>query len=125
MTIKGTITEDLIPLLENIFIKGKDERLIPIPNVVLDTGFNDDFCIPYEFEELIQLTYLGQKEFMLGDGSIISEATYEAEIIIGNMPKVVVISFTDDDEALLGTRLLENAIVTMDFKNRTVLIEGV
>jgi predicted aspartyl protease len=112
-------------MLENIFIKGKDERLIPIPNVVLDTGFNDDFCIPSEFEDLVQLAYLGHKEFMLGDGSIISEATYEAEIIIGNTPKVVVISFTDDDEALLGTRLLENAVVTMDFKNRTVLIEGV
>lgn len=125
MTIKGTITEDLIPLLENIFIKGKDDSLIPIPNVVLDTDFNDDFCVPYKFEELIQLTYLGHKEFMLGDGSIISEATYEAEIIIGNIPKLVVISFTDDDEALLGTRLLENTIVKMDFKNRTVLIEGV
>jgi predicted aspartyl protease len=42
---------------------------------------------------------------------------YIGEIVIDNQPIAVLLSLTDDDEALIGTRLLDKKIITLNFKD--------
>lgn len=122
MKISGYIDDDLVPKINDIFLVGKNNQFIPL-DVVIDTGFNDQFCLPEKFVGRAELKLLGTTNYILGDGSTIEDATYITEIIINNQPMQVVVTLTMDDEALLGTSLLDGKIVTLNFKDYTVTIE--
>jgi clan AA aspartic protease len=121
MFVTGFIDDDFIPYLNDIFIIDKNNTPIPI-KAVLDTGFNGELVLPSSLESSCDLTYLGAIQSVLGDGSIIEDATYEGKIIIGNEPYTVTISFTEDDEALIGMALLYEKIITLNLKNSTITI---
>lgn len=121
MFLTGFIDEDLIPYLNEIFIIDRNNTLIPI-KAVLDTGFNGELALPLNFKDICDLTYLGDVQSVLGDGSVIDDATYEGKIIVGNEPYTVIISFTEDDEALLGMPIFEDKIITLNLKNNTITI---
>lgn len=121
MLVTGFIDDDLIPYLNDIFIIDKNNTPIAI-KAVLDTGFNGELVLPIGFKDKCDLTYLGAVQSILGDGSVIEDATYEGKIIIGNEPYTVTLSFTDDDEALIGMALFDEKIITLNLKNNTIAI---
>ena len=121
MEMKGYIDENLNPKIENVFIIGK-EQWIPLETVI-DTGFNDEFCLPKEYFDECDLIFYGTDRYMLANGSIVTEGIYYGEIVIDNQPITVLLSLTDDDEALIGTRLLDKKIVTLNFKDYSISVE--
>ncbi|MBC8233946.1 hypothetical protein H8E77_30730 [bacterium] len=121
MEMKGYIDENLNPKIENVFIIGK-ERWIPL-ETVLDTGFNDEFCLQKEYFDECDLIFYGTDRYMLANGSIVTEDIYHGEIVIDNQPITVLLSLTDDDEALIGTRLLDKKIVILNFKDYSISVE--
>jgi len=121
MEMKGYIDENLNPKIENVFIIGK-EQWIPLETVI-DTGFNDEFCLPKEYFDECDLTFYGTDRYMLANGSIVTEDIYYGEIVIDNQPITVLLSLTDDDEALIGTRLLDKKIVILNFKDYSISVE--
>lgn len=44
-------------------------------------------------------------------------------MLVNKVPFIVTLTFTDDDEALFGTPLLANRIVTLSFIAKTISIE--
>ena len=121
MLITGFIDEDLIPYVKEVYVVGKNNIPIPV-KAVLDTGFNGEFVLPKALQETLQLDYVGEDTSVLGDGSVIIEEAYEGQIIIGNQPHTVTMTFTEDDEALIGMVLLIGKIVTLNLKNNTITI---
>jgi len=119
--MKGYIDDNLTPQIENIYIVGK-EKVIQL-KCVLDTAFNGEFCLPKKYFEECKLQYIGNEDFILADGSIVLEKIYLGQIIIDNKPEIVTLSLTEDNEALLGTQLLDNKIVTLNFKNKTFIVD--
>ncbi len=113
--MQGFIDKDFIPRIENVFIVSRNG---PIElDAVLDTGFNDHFCLPRKFHDKCDLFFHGTEKYVLADGKIVTEDMYRGEIILDKQALPVLMSLTDDDEALLGTRLLDGKIVTLDFVN--------
>ena len=90
---------------------------------MIDTGFNDEFCLPKEYFDECDLMFYGTDRYMLANGSIVTEDIYYGEIVIDNQPIIVLLSLTDDDEALIGTRLLDKKIVTLNFKDYSISVE--
>ncbi len=122
MYIKGYIDKELTPQLEDIYLIGFNDSLIPLA-VVLDTAFNDEFCLPIDYQNQCELIPIGDEEYILGDGSVIQDETFEIQLLIDNVPTTVIASFTDDDEALMGTKMLENKVVVLDFVNGSIEIK--
>ncbi len=119
--MKGYINDSLVPKIRDIFLVGKSE-LIPI-EPVLDTGFNDEFTLPRLLFDRCKLEYFGKEEYILADGRTVEENVFIGELIIDNKRKSVFISITDDNEALIGTRLLDKKIIILNFKDYSISIE--
>ena len=118
--MKGYVDEDFNPRITDIFLVGKKE-LIPL-DVVLDTGFNDEFCLPEKYVDVCELEFSGFTSYILGDGTAIEDDTYEGYILFQNKIRRVKIVLTSDEEALIGMRLLEDKVITIDMKQKSVLI---
>jgi len=53
MFLRGFINENLEPIVEDIFLIGR-EGYIPL-EAILDTGFNGMLCLPRKFRQLCEL----------------------------------------------------------------------
>ena len=123
MKITGYIDEELNPYLNDIFLVDKNQHLIEL-KIILDTGFNDELALPEKYLDQCNFIPLGDEEYILADGSIVKEDTYQGEIVINKKPFLVKLSLIDDDEALLGNALLIDKIVQLNFKDNTIEIVG-
>ncbi len=113
--MQGYIDKDFVLRIENVFVVGSKG---PIElDAVLDTGFNDQFCLPQKFKSACDLIFHGTEKYVLANGSIVTEDRYRGEIVFDNQIWPVLLSLTDDDEALLGTRLLDGKVIMLDFVN--------
>ena len=119
--MKGYITEDLIPRIIDFYIIGKDENISIKP--ILDTGFNSEFSLPKKYRNRCELQFLGEEDFKLANGSIVSEEVYIGQVIMDNKPYFVEVSLTDDDDALLGMGIIRNKVAVFDLKEMKVTVE--
>ncbi|MCG3119461.1 MAG: hypothetical protein ALAOOOJD_01870 [bacterium] len=118
----GYIDEYLIPRIENVLVVGR-ENLIAV-DTVLDTGFNDHFCLPRKYFQACSLIFFGTEEYVLANGAVVNEETYLGTILLDNQPLQIVMSLTDDDEALIGTKLLDKKWVILDFENYRIEVKS-
>ncbi len=90
--------------------------------VVIDTGFNGDLALPQELVQDLSLPFITQTECTLA-GDITHKADVAAAHIewLGEIHEVRVIVMPAG--FLLGTQLLEGTRLTIDYDERTVLIE--
>jgi predicted aspartyl protease len=63
------------------------------------------------------LSYFGTEEYTLANGAVVEEPVYRGKVVIDNRAIEALMCISEDDEALLGTRLLDGKIVTPDFVN--------
>ena len=122
MFIEGFINDSLEPIINNFFIVAENEN-IPI-KAILDTGFNGSCSLPREFFNQISLQPFGNTKYELANGQIIYEKTFVSEIILGNIPYFIEISFTDSDTALIGMALIKDKIATFDLKKMIFHVEN-
>jgi clan AA aspartic protease len=89
---------------------------------LIDTGFDGQITLPSVIGVQLGLELAGVEEFELADGSIGEGFVFRGQVTLGNRSQRVNIMLTDSDEALIGTALLSNYKLTIDFVNRTVEI---
>ena len=94
-----------------------------IVTALLDTGFSADLCLPIEIGITLGLELRDVVETELADGTANLEPSYTAHINWGGEFRRVDVILTYSDEALLGTRLLEDKSVSIDFRAGEVIIE--
>jgi len=103
--ITGTITDELEPIINDVFIRTEKGKVIPI-RTILDSGFNASFCIPRRIIEELNLNPVALEIFELADGTRIEEKIYVGEIVVDNQPFIIEISGTDSETALMGMEML-------------------
>ena len=111
-----------------------DDRGLPIIQLsiagrqwiaVLDTGFNGDVEIPYALGVQLDAQYLGTSHSQLAAGQVAVEESYELDFPFDGDLVPVEATFVSGDEILIGTRLLRNHRLEIDFFVGTVALERV
>ena len=90
---------------------------------LIDAGFDGEITLPSVIGVRLGLELTGIEDFELADGSIGEGFVFSGQVTLGERSQKVDIALADIDEALIGTRLLSNYQLTIDFVNRTVEIK--
>ena len=93
--------------------------------VLVDTGFNGSLIIPtHKFNQLRPIfKFEGPEEFHSVTGEMFLADAYSTEIDwLGKRTRVAVATCREVDEAILGSYLLKDCRLTIDYGHRTVTI---
>ena len=114
--IQGTVSPDGIPM-------------VPLPAggkiwpATVDTGFNGDLELPEALRPFVNPRFLSPTEWLLAGGQRSVEDTYEVEFPFDGVNRVVEATFVPDDSILIGTGLMADYRLTVDFVAGSVLLE--
>ncbi len=99
---------------------GLDER-IKVPTLV-DTGFSGALMLSLPAALQIGLRLSNVVQVELADGSIKKEFVFEAKVIMDGEIIPVDVLLTSSEESLVGTALLQNRSLTIDFKRQILTL---
>ncbi len=89
---------------------------------IVDTGFNGWVCLPTSLAIQLGLELFGSETMELADGTRKEQLTFIGEVAFGEERDWVEIILTDSEDALLGTGLLLDSILTIDFADQILEI---
>ena len=91
-------------------------------NCLLDTGFNGTLFLPRKFVEENNLPFGVREVLQAAEDQIFEVDTATAEIDwLGNKSSVTVF-VSETSETLIGAEMFADAVLEIDYKNRTVKI---
>lgn len=91
--------------------------------VLVDTGFDGSLIIPTQMASGLALKFEGFEEFHSVTGQMFVASSYSIEIDwLGRRIKVPVATSSEVSEALLGSHLLKNCRLTIDYGHRNIVI---
>ena len=104
--------------------------LLPIANrewpATIDTGFNGDLELPEALRAAVNIVgYAGLIEFALAGGQTIEEDVHLVEFPFQGELILARATFSPDSQILLGTNLLRDYRLQVNFVTRTVELERV
>jgi clan AA aspartic protease len=102
----------------NLEIIGSRARM-PITAIV-DTGFDGAVCLPTPLAVRLGLELIGQTEVELADGTTKSELVFAGSVHLLGRTREASVYLTNSEDALLGTALLTDCRLTIDFPMDTV-----
>jgi len=119
--IEGIVNNFDEPIIKlNINIPNNKSKKV---NAIINTGFNGYISIPTILIEQSKWDFIGTEEYELANGDIVEEKIYLGKIIFDG-DEIKVISLTNrTKDVLIGTKVLKNKILKIDFKNSKVIIE--
>ncbi len=92
--------------------------------LVIDTGFDDDICIPVSTAIALGLPLIEVGFIEMIDGSIKKEFIFEAECQMGDLPpRNVNVYITESEDGLIGAGMLQDMKLEIDYGRRTVTLE--
>lgn len=117
--ISGEIEYGLYPRININLIS--DDKIRDV-KALIDSGFDGDLGLHYRYADLLHLEI---EDFILveyANGRIEEEISCVGYINWFGKRKRVQIALSDDEETTIGTRLLQGAVVIMDFTKNLVSI---
>ena len=113
---KGLINEYLEPILMVYLTNGSTIEC------AIDTGFNGSFLLPREFVEENSLILIGREPIIM-----VEQNTTEVDVVTGEINWLgktfsVSILVSETGESLIGTEMLIDSLLEIDYKNLTVQI---
>lgn len=117
--MKGYVDEFGQPKVEVTFM-GPWGKVIT--EAIIDTGFNGEVSLPVPIAVRLGLRLKGTQEVMLADGSRKSSLVFAGQIVLDGAPEDTLIFLSDLNEPLLGTQLLGNRLLKIDFSKNEVYI---
>jgi predicted aspartyl protease len=114
--ITGTVTPEGVPHI-HLEVAGQ-----AWPGII-DTGFNGDVELPAQLQDAINAQYLGRITSVLGGGQRVEEDLYLVDFPFDGQVYVLEATFALSAEILIGTHLLRQYRLTIDFPRRTVQLE--
>ena len=117
--IQGVVSQQGVPTI-----------LLPIANqqwpATIDTGFNGDLELPAALLTSVNIVgYIGLTEFVLAGGQTVKETVYLVEFPFDGEVIEAEATFVADSQILIGTRLLRDYRLQVNFVTRTVELERV
>ena len=116
--IVGTVDADGIPVL-TLEVVGQSWRAI------LDTGFNADLEMPDALRAFVNPQFSGQTESILAGGQAILEDYNEITFPFDGRTVFAEATFVPGTEILVGTHLIRDYRLDINFPAGTVLLERV
>ena len=120
--IIGFVNESDEPVIEVKLDLGKEKRAV---NAVIDTGFNGYISVPKKLIDESDWDFLGIEEYELASGELMRERVFLGRIEIGREKLAVFILSSNSSDTLVGTKLLKNRVLTINFADKTLKIKEV
>lgn len=120
--IIGFVNESDEPVIEVKLDLGKEKRAV---NAVIDTGFNGYISVPKKLIDESDWDFLGIEEYELASGELMREKVFLGRIEIGTEKLAVFILSNNSSDTLVGTKLLRNRLLIINFADKTLKIEKV
>ena len=115
--IEGTV-EDGIPLIA-LKLGGR------FLSMIVDSGFNGDLELPEHVRDVADPQFLTRTRSLLAGGQSIEEDLFLVGIEFDGRFVQAEATFADGDVGLIGTRLMRDHRLVIDFVDRTLQIERV
>ena len=114
--IHGTVSNRGVPLI-TLFIAGEEWA------ATIDTGFNGDLELPETLRNVLKPQYVGKVTSSLAGGQTIEEDVYLVDFPFDDDLVQARVTFVANGEILIGTHLLREYRLQIDFVRRTVVLE--
>ena len=101
---------------------GLDDKIKVL--ALVDTGFDGALMLSLPAALQIGLRLSNMVQVELADGSIKKEFVFEAKVIFDGETRPVEILLTSSEENLLGTALLRDRRLTMDFSRQLLTLDS-
>ncbi|MBC8235655.1 hypothetical protein H8E77_39415 [bacterium] len=89
--------------------------------MTIDTGFDDDICIPISTAVALRLPLGGVGFIEMIDGSTSKQFIFEAECQMGDLPpRNVNVYITESEDGLIGAKMFRDMRVEIDYGHQTV-----
>lgn len=90
---------------------------------MIDTGFNGDLELPDSLRNLLNTRYVGRVTSALAGGQTIQEDVYLVTFPFDGQIVQAEATFVSDSQILVGTHLLQNYSLHIDFVRKFVSLE--
>ena len=114
--IQGYVNSQGVPMID-VQIQGTSWI------AVIDTGFNGDLEMPEVLFQVVPSIFIGSVGVQLGGGQYVEEDTYFIDFPFDGEIIQAEATFAVTNEILIGTKLLRNYRLEIDFVAKTVLLE--
>ena len=114
--IRGIVSAAGVPTI-TLTVAGRDWP------ATIDTGFNGDLELPENLREAFDARYVGRATAALAGGQSVEEDVFIVEFPFDGQKVRAEVSFVSDSRILIGTHLLREYSLQIDFMNKTVLLE--
>jgi len=91
-------------------------------DAVVDTGFDSELCLPVQLAIRLGLKLKDVTMFELADGTIKREPVFFGSVKFGKETKDVGIILTESEDALIGTGMLSEYVLRIDFIRKEIEI---
>jgi len=116
--IHGTVSTSRVPTI-TLAIAGQEWA------ATIDTGFDGDMELPETLRNALNPRYIGRMIPVLAGGQTIEEELYRVHFPFDGEMIQAEATFVADSDILIGTRLLREYRLQIDFIRRTVILEKV
>ena len=118
--LSGIIEQSRYPKLILPFVMhGKPMDL----KFLVDTGFDSEVALSYGHADRFDLEILQYAKVTYASGKSEQEIIARGKIVWFGEERDVRVILSDDEEPAIGTRLLKDCVMTMDFRNDTLTID--
>lgn len=100
-----------------ITLHGSKARRI---EVIIDTGFSGYLCLARRFRRHVRLRRVGREVFEYADGRRAELPVFLGRITFAGRRHEVLVTLTDARDSLIGTSLLRDLRVVLDFRRGIV-----
>lgn len=116
--IHGTVSDAGVPTI-TLSIGGQE------CTAIIDTGFNGYLELPETLRNTLNPQYIGRVTSVLAGGQTIEEELYRVNFLFDGKIIPEEATFVIDSEILIGTRLLREYCLQINFVRHTVALERV
>lgn len=114
--IQGTVSDTGVPTI-TLSIAGQEWA------ATIDTGFNGDLELPETLQEALNPQYIGEIISVLAGGQTLEEKLYRVNFMFDGEMILAETTFVADSDILIGTHLLREYRLQIDFVRQTVILE--
>ncbi len=114
--IEGIVTEDGVPAIE---VEVGTRRW----QAIIDTGFNGELELPEPVRPHVNAQFVGRAASLLAANQQIQEGVFLVDFPFDGQSVRAQATFVNGREVLIGTRMLRDYRLRVDFPARTVVIE--
>lgn len=117
--IQGVVSPDGVPTIQ-VQVANQEWA------ATVDTGFNGDLELPEALRTYLNIRdTFGLVKFALAGGQTIEEYVYIVDFPFDGRLVEAAVTFVSDNQILIGTRLLQDYWLQINFVTRTVALERV